>query len=436
MKNEETNKDAVQGPSDEVSLDRDTCLAFVIRNGLTLDYVNKLGKDWALKNFNEYYQIARVAVKQNGYALEYVNEAWALKHPTWYKEVALVAVRKKPYALSDINDEWAVKKCELYKEIVKAAVDQNGLAFRYAGEVFRNNIKIAISSLIHVDRSLRKWSIMDLYEIIEEMLSSPCEPSDDILLYLYIFSNKTVANKFKNALLIFFIKKFENSDKFTLYKNILECYLTLSKRYTKDFPNDKLLANLSEDDSKQLHMFLSIADPSALKNTQLAKLLENDHNDIIENYLTKDIHNLKSIKNFNIYSSLLPKNLFVINYDKIINMMKNTTLMNKMKNDNLIKLIKLILCYSRIEDLLALSKALNLGDKLEVRYLDIDPKFEREDSYISNGIEGWVDAIKSNDGFLSNTGKYKYDSLSPTYNSVDIKLSQQSKLIELRELIE
>ena len=245
-------------------------------------------------------------------------------------------------------------------------------------------------------------------------------------------NNKTVSNHFKNALFNFFIKAFNytSSDKFTLYKNILECYLTLSKRYTKDFPNDKLLANLSEDDSKQLHMFLSIADPSALKNTQLAKLLNNDPNDIIKNYLTKDTHNLKSIKNFNIYSSLLPTNLFVINYDKIINMMKNTTLMNKIKNDNL---IKLILCYSRIEDLLALSEALNLGDKLEVRYLDIDPKFEREDSYISNGIEAFVDAINSNNGSLSNRGKYQYDTCSTIYNLLDFELSQHNKLIEVIE---
>ena len=82
-----------------------------------------------------------------------------------------------------------------------------------------------------------------------------------------------------------------------------------------------------------------------------------------------------------------------------------------------------------------MSKAVNLGDKLEVKYLDIDPEFERGDGDITIGIEAWVNAIK-NDGFLRNTGKYKYDSLSPTYNSVDIKLSQQSKLIELIELIE
>ena len=46
--------------------------------------------------------------------------------------------------------------------------------------------------------------------------------------------------------------------------------------------------NLSHDDSKQLHMFFSVADPSVLKNSQLTKLLKNNHNDTIKNYLTNN----------------------------------------------------------------------------------------------------------------------------------------------------
>ena len=77
--------------------------------------------------------------------------------------------------------------------------------------------------------------------------------------------------------------------------------------------------------------------------------------------------------------------VFVVDYTKIINMMKNTTLMNnKMKDDNL---IRLVLCYSTIEDLLALSEALNLGDKLKVKYLNIDLEFQRLEGNISTGIE-------------------------------------------------
>ena len=306
-------------------------------------------------------------------------------------------------------------------DIVLAAVNQNGYAFKYDGEFLRNNIKITISSLTYLDRkySNKTNNYLLLSYRIDEILSVTCEPSEHILVYTYMLSNKNVSNNFKHALFNFFIKKFEHafsSDKFTLYKNILECYLTLSN-----------VENLSHDDSKQLHMFFSVADPSVLKNTQLAKLLKNNHNDIIKNYLIKDTtHNLRCIKNFDIYSHLLPNNVFVIDYTKIIKKI-NENKINIIKNDNL---MRLVLCYFTIEDLLALYND-KLEDKLEGKYLNIDLEFKRPDGYTSTGIEALVDAIKSNKGSLSNTGKYKYDTFSTTYNLLDIEPSLHDKFIEI-----
>ena len=353
-----------------------------------------------------------------------------------------------------------------------------------------------------------------------------------------MLNNKNVSNNFKHGLFDFFIKKGQHtlSDKFTLYKNILECYLALSKGYNKVFPHHKLLENLSDDDSKELHMFLSVADPSALKNLQLTNLLNNNHSDTIKDYLTKKyVYNLKCIKNVNIYLHLSPKNLFVVNYDKIIkkinanniNIMQNDDLMililsystikellalsndklevklevkylnidlkfygpesakllknnhndiiknyvikdtthnfkciknfniyshllsnnvfvvdytkiikkinenniNIMKNDDL---MRLVLCYFTIEDLLELSND-KLKAKLEGKYLNIDLEFHGPEGYISTGMQALVDAIKLNNGSLSNRGKYQYDTLSTTYNLLDIKPSLHNKLIEVIE---
>ena len=388
---------------------------------------------------------------------------------------------------------------------------------------------------MELDREYRPNDPNVLFWRIDEILWITCKSSENIIIYTYMLNNKNVSNNFKHGLFDFFIKKCQHtlSDKFTLYKNILECYLTLSKCYRYAFPKHKLLENLSHDDSKQLHMFLSVADPSALKNLQLTNLLNNNHSDTIKDYLTKKyVYNLKCIKNVNIYLHLSPKNLFVVDYDKIIkkinanniNIIKRNDLMililsyftinellalsndklevklevkylnidlkfygpesakllknnhndiiknyvikdtthnfkciknfniyshllsnnvfvvdytkiikkinenniNIMKNDDL---MRLVLCYFTIEDLLALYK-----DKLEVKYLNIDLEFHRPGGYISTGIQALVDAIKSNNGSLSNTGKYH--TFDTAYNLLDIDLNLDNKLIEVREVIE
>jgi len=263
---------------------------------------------------------------------------------------------------------------------------------------------------------------------IDEILGSKCKVRNDILIYIYILSNKNVSNKFKNALFDFFIKKCKEilSDKFTLCQNILECYLAVSNGYQDKFPEHQLLDNLSDDDSKELYMFLSVADPSALKNSQLSKLLNrnNHHNDIIKDYLEKDTHNLKSIKNFKMYSSFLPSNLFLVDYDKIIKKINENNI-NIMQNDTL---MRLVLCYFTIEDLLAWYND-KLESKLEVKYLNIDLEFHGPEDYISTGIQALVDAIKSNNGSLSNTGKYH--TFDTAYNLLDIEPSLHNKFIEI-----
>jgi len=290
---------------------------------------------------------------------------------------------------------------------------------QYAGEIFRNNTKIIISSLINLDRKYSYDQIMRLNKI-DEILGSKCKVRNDILIYIYILSNKNVSNKFKNALFDFFIKKCKEilSDKFTLCQNILECYLAVSNGYQEEFPEHQLLDNLSDDDSKELYMFLSVADPSALKNSQLSKLLNrnNHHNDIIKDYLEKDTHNLKSIKNFKMYSSFLPSNLFLVDYDKII---KTINIM-KLNND----LTQLVLDYLRIEDLLAFYKDKS-KTKLEGQYVNIGLKFHGPESYTSIGVQALVDAIKLNKGFLSNTTYGKYDILDAKLLDLDLNLLQE-----------
>ena len=392
-------------------------LEAVKQNGLVLgNYVN----EQILQNSEQYqyYEIVLAAVKQNGYALRHVDEKWVVQNSRWYYEVALEAVKQNGNVLDCINEikskDWVVENYA----IVLAAVNENGSAVKYAGEIFRNNTKIIISSLINLDRKYSYDQIMRLNKI-DEILGSKCKVRNDILIYIYILSNKNVSNKFKNALFDFFIKKCQYilSDKFTLCKNILEFYLILSEGYTKHFPNDKLLANLSDHDYNELYTFLSLADPFVLKNTKLAKLLNrnNHHNDIIKDYLAKDTHNLKCIKNFNIYSSFLPSNLFLVDYDKIIKKI------NIMKHNDL---TQLVLDYLKIEDLLAFYKDKS-KTKLEGQYVNIGLKFHGPESYTSIGVQALVDAIKLNKGFLSNTTYGKYDILDAKLLDLDLNLLQE-----------
>ena len=460
LKKAERNEDAVELCNEKIRVSRDSLLALVNKNTDVLDYVNQ---DWVLENSQSYYEIALEAVKQNGNALWYVHEAWVFENSEKYYEIALVAVNQYGNALNDVNNAWALensdqyyeialvsvkqdgftlkyinqnwieKNIEKYEKIALAAVNQNGLAFRYAGDVFCNNIKMAISLLINLDREYfdnNSIMILIINDTIASMVSITCRLRNDILIYAYMLNNKNVSNNFKHVLFYFFIENFEetsfNNFTLSLYKNILECYLLLSNGYKKKFLEHQLLKNLSDDDSKQLHMFFSVADPSV--NIQLAKLLKNDDNHIIKNYLTKNTYNFKCIKNFNIYSHLLPNNLFVVNYDKIIKKINENNI-NILKNDDL---MRLVLCYFTIEDLLALSND-KLKAKLEGKSLNIDLEFHGPEGYISTGMQALVDAIKSNKGSLSNTGKYKYDTCSTIYNLVDIDPSLYKKTIELIE---
>ena len=99
-------------------------------------------------------------------------------------------------------------------------------------------------------------------------------------------------------------------------------------------------------------------------------------------------------------------------YTKIINMinpnqMKPDTEFYRIRKD----LIKLVLCYLTIKDLLELDekllKSFNFtpGAKLKGKYLDIDLKFFGLEDYTSTGIEALVDAINSQKGYLRNKGE-------------------------------
>ena len=272
-----------------------------------------------------------------------------------------------------------------------------------------------------------------------------------------MFSNQNVSNQCKYILFKFFKDIFQNNAKFNLYKNILEWYLALSNGCEEAF-----LFNLRDDAYK----FLSVADPSALKNKQLKQLAErlhnyydhsdeqydaeqlverlttvakrfkNDykHNDIIKNYLTKDTYHRKYIKAFNIYSSLLQNNLFVVNddhYNKITNMINP----NQMKPYPMRKdLIKLVLCYFSIDDLLELDQKLLESfqfpprAKLKVKYLDnIVLEFRGPKNYTSTSIQAVFDAIEEETGVLSNTVQYKHD---PCWRSIHSAADIDPKLIE------
>ena len=403
-------------------------LAAVNKNAAALHYVHQ---NWVLQNSEQYYDIALAAVSQNGNVLDYIDKNWVLENVKKYEKIVLVAVRHKPYALKYINRDWVLK--ESCNKIVLVAVKvafKNSICsndffnffldfsiLKYAGEVFRNNIKIAISLLMDLDREYFDNNSISRGGKIANILSITCQRKNDILLYAYMLNNKTVSNNFKNALFKFLIKEFKLSDNFMLYKNILECYLALSNGYQEKFIEHKLLENLSDDHSKQLHMFFSVADPSALNNTELANLLNNKHHHIIKDYLTK--YNLQCSKNSKMYPYLL-KSLFVVDYDKIIKKINENNI-NIMQNDDL---MRLVLCYFTIEDLLELS-----NDKLEVKYLNIDLEFQRPDGYTSTGIEALVDAIKANNGSLSNTGKYH--TFDTAYNLLDIEPSLHDKFIEI-----
>ena len=347
-------------------------------------YVNE---DWASKNPKWYYKIVLESMKQYGNDLEYVNKNWASNNPELYKKIALEAVSQNGMALEFVSEELNNNQ-----QIVLAALSQDGSALQYAGEVFRNNIKIVISSLIHVDHKYSYEYGFTLIATISKILSMT-SIKNDILLYAHMFNNQNVSNKCKNTLFDFFKKTFENntsSYKFTLYKNILECYLLLSKGYQGAFPDYQLLASLNDEQhSKQLYTFLSIADQFVLQHTKFPNLSHNEHN-----------HNA------------IIKNLLDYTDTKIINMinpnqMKPDTEFYRIRKD----LIKLVLCYLTIKDLLELDekllKSFNFtpGAKLKGKYLDIDLKFFGLEDYTSTGIEALVDAINSQKGYLRNKGE-------------------------------
>ena len=387
----------------------------VNQNGLAFEYVNK---DWASKNSDQYKEIALEAVKKDAYALLYVRYNWALENSDQYKEIVLKAVKKDPYVLLYVRNHWVVKNSELYKEIVLAAVNQSGLAFKYVTGVLRNNIKIAILSLMNLDCEYsKKYSSVDCYILIKETLtfaistpfviSTPCELIQNILLYLDILSNQNISNKFKHALFNLFRDKFDATEPYkSLYKNILEFYLILSEGYTESFSEYTLLKGLTDDDYKALYTFLSLADPSALENAKLPKFLKenkNKHNAIINNYLSNNKDAIKCIKNLTMYKCMVPKNLFfsgmllnnlvVVDYSNIINM-KCSILKKIMPSDIIVSVLR----YLPINNLLKWDEILDL-------YLDMCLLgYHRSSGFTSTGIEAieaFVNAKISIKGDLS-----------------------------------
>ena len=396
-------------------------LAAVGQNPMALEYVNKdwVG-DYVKPNPENYYEIVQAAVNQNGHALDCVNQGWISKNSDKYEKIALKAVKKNGWALMYINRAWELKNSDKYEQIALVAVKQDVNVFYIFHSILRNNIKIAISSLISIDDKYSNDDFYDYSRLINQALvnqqeGTPCETAQNILLYLYMLSNEEVSYKSKCALFDFFIENFEDKSSYkSFYKNILEFYLILSKRYTDAFPKYKLLANLSDDDYEDLYTFLYLADQPALKialnNPKINNKLQ------IKNFLNNEYNKSNSnITNYllsykvTMYEGMVKNNLFVIKYDKIRIMINPNQTTGKLENN----LIELILSYLSIADLLPLYKG-KPEAKLPIEYLNIDAEF---------GMQALVERAKLKDsGFLRYT--VKHNNSKPIFSLLKTDLAE------------
>ncbi len=109
--------------------DGEICLAAVKESGWALEYVGEeMKKD---------REICLAAVQQIGYALEYVGEEL-----TKDREICLSAVKKSGVAL-----EYVCEELKKDREICLAAVRKNGEALKYVGEELTKDREICLAAV-------------------------------------------------------------------------------------------------------------------------------------------------------------------------------------------------------------------------------------------------------------------------------------------------
>lgn len=103
----------------------DLCFVAVKQNGFALKFVDKT---------IEYYDnLCQYAVKQNGLAMKYVDESF-LKNPPIYSDISYYATVRNGLALGYVKQKLVPDN--IYSEICKNSVTENGLALQYVSRKF------------------------------------------------------------------------------------------------------------------------------------------------------------------------------------------------------------------------------------------------------------------------------------------------------------
>ncbi len=121
----------------ELQNDREVVLAVVKQNGKALEFVNE--------KFKKDRDVVLAAVRRNGLALQFASQE--LRND---REIVLAAVRQNGLAL-----QFASQELRNDREIVLAAVRQDGIALQFASQELRNNREIVLVTVTQYGLALQ-----------------------------------------------------------------------------------------------------------------------------------------------------------------------------------------------------------------------------------------------------------------------------------------
>jgi hypothetical protein len=191
----------------------------VKQNGLALQFASE-----SLKNDQE---IVKIAVKQNGLALQFASES--LKND---QEIVKIAVKQNGLAL-----QFASESLKNDQEIVKIAVEQNGLALQFASESLKSNLKIVKIAVEQNGLALQFASESLKNELLDQINNKDnLNSRDNYPIIITAIAKNELALEFiiKNFVKQFTINRMENDIVFTAVKKnglTLKFARKISKNY-------------------------------------------------------------------------------------------------------------------------------------------------------------------------------------------------------------